>query len=149
MQITQTLVAAILAATAFAAPAPAAEASKSMMADAPQWTMENFKRVCNTADTTCTYTFKINTTGSSTVNCKYVHNGKPASKTSGGPATCGKFAITSGWSGQFGADKGFTTLSVVQQETRQIIWPAYTDKQLAGGKVVTPNQAYAPQSLPN
>ncbi|KAJ4172285.1 hypothetical protein NW754_002476 [Fusarium falciforme] len=31
---------------------------------------------------------------------------------------------------------------------KQIVYPAYTDQQLAGGKVVKPDQAYAPASLP-
>lgn len=72
---------------------------------------------------------------------------KNASKINGGPAKCGTFTITSGWSGQFGADKGFTTVSVVSSK-KQIVYPSYTDKQLAGGKVVKPDQKYSPASLP-
>lgn len=142
MQLTQTFVAAILAATAFAAPAPAAGKT---MATGPTWTIENFKRACNDADTTCNYVFGINT-GSSTTACRYIHNGKPASQTSGGPAKCGAFTITSGWSGQFGPGNGFTTLSVVRG--KEIVYPAYTDKELAPEKVVSPNRAYPVIALP-
>lgn len=149
MQI-KALIVSLFAAGAFAAPAAAPAGAKSMaVANSPLWTIQDMKRVCNSADTTCTYTFYINTTGPSSTSCKYIHNGKPASETSGGPATCGAFSVTSGWSGQFGPNNGFTTLSVVHNAARQIIWPSYTDKQLDGGKVVKPDQAYTPTQLPN
>ncbi|KAL4736378.1 hypothetical protein BDV11DRAFT_193932 [Aspergillus similis] len=132
-----------LSSTAFAAPSSA----KSMMVASTQWTITSLKRVCNTADTECTWTFGINT-GSDTTDCTYVVNGSPASQANGGPTHCGDFTITSGWSDQFGADNGFTTLSVVDESTRQIVWPAYTDKQLEGGDVITPDQSYTPSVLP-
>ncbi|RMJ26536.1 hypothetical protein PHISP_02583 [Aspergillus sp. HF37] len=143
-----------------AAPAPAARMSM-MASSSAEWTMEDMKRVCNDADTSCTWTFGIddgsgsgsapsNTT--TTTPCTYIveaANGIPASRADGGPSQCGEYTITSGWSGQFGEEKGFTTLSVVNDETpRQIIWPAYTDKQLEGGQVVKPDQSYAPATLP-
>ncbi|KAL3475958.1 hypothetical protein BJX99DRAFT_228649 [Aspergillus californicus] len=126
--------------TTFAAPA------KSMMANA-SWTITDLKRVCDSADTSCTWTFGINT-GSNATECTYVVNGSPASRANGGPSDCGAYTITSGWSGQFGADNGFTTLSVVEEASRQIVWPAYTDKQLANGTVVKPDQSYTPSILP-
>ncbi|KAL4995887.1 hypothetical protein BDV10DRAFT_173508 [Aspergillus recurvatus] len=132
-----------LSSTAFAAPS----AAKSMMVANAQWTITSLKRVCNTADTKCTWTFGIDT-GSDNTDCTYVVSGSPASQANGGPAKCGDFTITSGWSGQFGPDNGFTTLSVVDESTRQIVWPAYTDKQLAGGNVVKPDQSYTPSVLP-
>jgi len=46
---------------------------------------------------------------------------------------------------QFGADKGFTAMSIVKG--KQIIYPSYTDAQLSGGKVVAPDQSYAPVSI--
>ncbi|KAL6232456.1 hypothetical protein BDW75DRAFT_19345 [Aspergillus navahoensis] len=137
------LAALSLSSTAFAAPS----AAKSMMVANTQWTITSLKRVCNTADTKCTWTFGINT-GSKNTDCTYVVSGSPASHANGGPAKCGDFTITSGWSDQFGAENGFTTLSVVDQSTRQIVWPAYTDKQLAGGNVVKPDQSYTPSVLP-
>ncbi|GKU14751.1 unnamed protein product [Fusarium langsethiae] len=65
----------------------------------------------------------------------------------GGPVKCGDYTVTSGWSGQFGPGNGFTTFSVVSSK-RQIVWPAYTDKQVQGGKVVKPDQSYTPANLP-
>ncbi|KAI3578853.1 hypothetical protein IWW34DRAFT_738159 [Fusarium oxysporum f. sp. albedinis] len=145
MKFTAALIALVSATGAVAAPAPAD--SVSMMAASPQWTIQSLSRSCDKADTTCTWNFKINTGSGAATACKYVVKGKPASKANGGPAKCGTFTITSGWSGQFGADKGFTTLSVVSSK-KQIIYPSYTDKQLAGGKVVKPDQSYSPAALP-
>ncbi|KOS47071.1 hypothetical protein ACN38_g1926 [Penicillium nordicum] len=147
MQLTQLiLTTGLLASSAFAAPADTS--SKSMMADSPQWTLQDTKRVCNTKDTSCTWTFGIYPGGGDATPCTYVVEGSPASRANGGPVTCGGFTVTSGWSGQFGEESGFTTLSVVDNASRQIVWPAYTDKQLASGKVVKPDQSYAPAALP-
>ena len=146
MQLTQLLLATgLFASSAFAAPADTS--AKSMMADTPQWTLQNTKRVCNTEDTSCTWTFGIYPGSGDATPCTYIVEGAPASRANGGPATCGEYTVTSGWSGQFGEGNGFTTLSIVN-EARQIIWPAYTDKQLAGGVVVKPDQSYAPAALP-
>ncbi|KAJ5964477.1 uncharacterized protein N7479_004353 [Penicillium vulpinum] len=147
MQLTQILIATgLFASSAFAAPADTE--SKSMMAAGPQWTIQNARRVCTPEDTTCTWTFGIYPGVGEATPCTYVVNGSPASQANGGPANCGGFTITSGWSGQFGPGNGFTTLSVVKNDCHQIIWPAYTDKQLAGGQVVKPDQSYAPAALP-
>ncbi|CRK23756.1 hypothetical protein BN1708_013790, partial [Verticillium longisporum] len=62
--------------------------------------------------------------------------------------TCGPYTVTSSWSGQFGEGNGFTTLAVVNRSSKQIVWPAYTDKQLAKAVVVKPNQSYPVQALP-
>ncbi|KAI5456730.1 small secreted protein, partial [Mariannaea sp. PMI_226] len=135
----------------FAAPAPAAD-SVSMMAASPQWTMQSLSRSCDSADKTCTWNFKIFPGSGSATACKYIvksTSSQPkASQANGGPTKCGDFTITSGWSGQFGPGNGFTTMSVVSSSKKQIIWPAYTDKQLASGKVVKPDQSYAPAALP-
>ncbi|KAM0205196.1 hypothetical protein ACHAPA_007806 [Fusarium lateritium] len=145
MKFTAALIALVSASGAVAA--PAAADSVSMMAATPQWTIQSLNRVCDKADTTCTWNFKINTGSGAATPCKYVVKAKGASKANGGPAKCGTFTITSGWSGQFGANAGFTTVSVVSNK-KQIIYPSYTDKQLAGGKVVKPDQKYAPAALP-
>lgn len=139
----------LLLATIFAAPAVLAApvAGVSMMATSTTWTIENMKRVCNKADTSCTWTFGINTGSGDATSCTYVVKASDASEANGGPSTCGDFTITSGWSGQFGPGNGFTTLSVVDNNTRQIAWPAYTDNQLASGKVVKPDQSYTPANL--
>ncbi|KAJ5741515.1 hypothetical protein N7533_010924 [Penicillium manginii] len=146
MQITQVLLSTLAAASAVMA-APA-ETSKNMMASSPQWTIRNLKRQCNGADTTCTWSFGVQVGGGATKWCNYVVNGNDASEANGGPSGCGVYTITSGWSGQFGPGNGFTTLSVVNNDSRQIVWPAYTDSQLAGGHVVKPDQSYSPAALP-
>ncbi|KAJ5486209.1 hypothetical protein N7530_000509 [Penicillium desertorum] len=146
MQLTQLLLATgLLASSAFAAPADTS--AKSMMADCPQWTLQDTKRVCNEEDTSCTWTFGIYPGAGDATPCTYIVEGSPASQANGGPVTCGGYTVTSGWSDQFGAENGFTTLSVVNK-ARQIIWPAYTDKQVAGGAVVKPDQSYSPAALP-
>ncbi|PSR77925.1 hypothetical protein BD289DRAFT_334265, partial [Coniella lustricola] len=119
----------------------------SMMADVHQWTITSLKRVCNADSTSCTWTFGINN-GTGTTPCTEVVTGSPATQTNGGPATCGVYAVTSGWSGQFGAGNGFTTLAVVNYAANLIVYPAYTDAQLQNGTVVTPDQSYTPQALP-
>ncbi|KAF5009917.1 hypothetical protein FDECE_3902 [Fusarium decemcellulare] len=147
MKFSTTIVAALFSATGMAAPA-SGTTEVSMMAASPQWTLQGLKRTCDKADTTCTWNFKINTGSGAATPCKYVVKAKKgASKANGGPSKCGTFTITSGWSGQFGADKGFTTVSVVSSQ-KKIIYASYTDKQLAGGKVVKPDQSYAPAALP-
>ncbi|KAI9369293.1 hypothetical protein BJX61DRAFT_520169 [Aspergillus egyptiacus] len=140
------LFAALACSTTLAAPTPSGPA-KSMMVENTQWTIEDMKRVCDDADTECTWTFGIDTPSGST-DCTYVVTGSPASQANGGPEHCGDYTITSGWSGQFGPEDGFTTLSVVHEESRQIIWPAYRDDQLEGGEVVKPDQSYTPSVLP-
>ncbi|KAL4927988.1 uncharacterized protein BDV17DRAFT_265103 [Aspergillus undulatus] len=145
LSLTTLLLTALSASSALAAPAPSP--AKSMMVSNSQWTIESLKRICNKADTKCTWTFGIET-GAGSTDCTYVVEGSPASQVNGGPKKCGAYTITSGWSDQFGADAGFTTLSVVNNDSRQIVWPAYTDKQLAGGKVVKPDQSYTPSVLP-
>ncbi|KAF5022720.1 hypothetical protein F66182_5268 [Fusarium sp. NRRL 66182] len=136
MKFTAAFVALISATGAVAAPAAD---SVSMMAATAQWTIQSLNRVCDKADTTCTWNFKINTGSGAATPCKYVVKAKGASKANGGPVKCGTFTITSGWSGQFGPSKGFTTVSVVNNK-KQIIYASYTDKQLASGKVVKPDQ---------
>lgn len=145
MQITQLLLTTLFASSAVLA---APVAGVSMMASGPEWTIENMKRVCNKKDTSCTWTFGIEVGSGATTSCTYVVKASDASHANGGPSDCGVFTITSGWSGQFGEGNGFTTLSVVDNNSRQIIWPAYTDKQLEGGHVVKPDQSYAPAALP-
>ncbi|KAL4803946.1 hypothetical protein BDV18DRAFT_162356 [Aspergillus unguis] len=144
MQLSNTLLLAVLGLTSSTLAAPAA--AKSMMTNT-SWTITSLKRVCNKADTSCTWTFGIDN-GSSNQACTLKVQGEAASEANGGPATCGPYTVTSGWSDQFGADNGFTTLSVVDNKSKQIVWPAYTDKQLDGGKVVTPDQSYTPSVLP-
>ncbi|KAI0875747.1 hypothetical protein GGS24DRAFT_499566 [Hypoxylon argillaceum] len=136
MQFSTAAIAAILSASSvFAAPAAI-----------PGWTMTGLKRVCNAADTSCTWSFGINTnTGAAVTPCSFVITGSPAdhSNTSGTKA-CGTFSVTAGWSGQFGPGNGFTTLAVYNNANKQIAWPAYTDAELgSAGAVVSPDKTWA------
>lgn len=148
MKFSIAVVATLLSATGMAAPAN----EVSMMAASPKWTIQSLNRDCNKADTSCTWNFKIKIGKGPATTCKYIVKSTKkakASKADGGRAPCGKdFTITSGWSGQFGPNNGFTTLAVVSTSEKQIIYPSYNDKQLAGAKVVKPDQAYPPMSLP-
>lgn len=184
MQMKNLLVSSLLSATALAVPTTQQQgraAAKSMMADATTWTITSLSRTCDAALTTCTWAFGINN-GTATTPCTEVVTGTPATETNGGPATCGIYTVTSGWSGQFGPGNGFvsllpslpphvplvfhvlykirrnssadllltiwkTTLSVVDYAANLIVFPAYTDKQLTNGTVVTPDQSYTPQAL--
>jgi hypothetical protein len=146
MQFTQTVVAALLACSAAVA-APVATEKSMMVADA-QWTIQSMKRWCNSDNSSCTWLFGIYPGSGTATTCRFVVNGSPASQINGGPAQCGDYTITTGWSGQFGPHNGFTTLSVVNNVNRQIIWPAYTDNQLQNSVIVTPDQSYTPAALP-
>ncbi|KFH41657.1 hypothetical protein ACRE_076110 [Hapsidospora chrysogenum ATCC 11550] len=144
------LLTTLLATSALAAPAPEPATGVKSMATAATWTIENMKRTCNKADTSCAWSFTINAGGAKTA-CSYnvKKSGKtPASRSPNKGTDCGVYTVTSGWSGQFGEGNGFTTLSVVNNPKRLIAWPAYTDKQLQNGKVVKPNQSYPVQALP-
>lgn len=142
MQFTTTFLAVLATAgSVLAAPAPA---EKSMMAAGDTWTIQSFKRVCG--DGKCDYSFAINTNdGQAPTGCAYEVTGNPASQQAYQNVQCGDFTIGSTWSGQFGPDNGFQTLSVVRG--KQILYPAYTDKQLDGGNTVKPDQSYTPQNL--
>ncbi|KAF4120709.1 hypothetical protein GMORB2_2713 [Geosmithia morbida] len=141
------LLTAVLASTAAAAPATSEVKS---MSTAATWTITDFKRVCNEADTSCDWSFGIKDADKIT-KCAYTvkkTGDAPASRTSQTGVACGAYSVTSAWSGQFGEGQGFTTLSVVDYAAKTIAWPAYTDNQLAAGTVVKPDQSYPVQALP-
>ncbi|KAK5170936.1 uncharacterized protein LTR77_004080 [Saxophila tyrrhenica] len=150
MKFTTSILAAVLSTAAFASPveieARDTPAVDMMVAAAPQWTIESMKRVC--ASGTCNWSFKIDNHVAAPVTCKFSVKGSPATQTDSSGNQCGIYTVSTGWSGQFGAGNGFTTLAVVDNNKKQIIYPAYTDKQLASGKVVKPDQSYTPQNLP-
>ncbi|KAF4981734.1 hypothetical protein FZEAL_2536 [Fusarium zealandicum] len=127
--------------------APAASDAVSMMAAAPQWTVKDLKRYCRADNSICNWKFGIDIGSGAVTECRYDIKGPNASKKNGGPSKCGDFTITSGWSNQFGDDAAFTTVSIVSSK-KQIIYASYTDKQLAGAKIVKPDQKYAPAALP-
>ncbi|PHH77664.1 hypothetical protein CDD82_3406 [Ophiocordyceps australis] len=138
---------ALVASTAVAAPA----GQVSMMAAGQEWTIEGLQRKCDKTDSLCDWTFSVNAHDNvKPTACKLsVKNSGStvASRSNGGPVDCGPYTVTSGWSGQFGEGQGFTVLSVVDNKKRLIVWPGYTDKQVEGGQVVTPDQSYTPTAL--
>jgi hypothetical protein len=146
MQFTNYLALALATAgAALAAPAAEPAVATDMMDRAASWTLQGFKRACNEANNSCTYTYKINAHAGAVPDCKYTIKGAAASKKSYDNVKCGAYVISSNWSGQFGADKGFQTLSV--KKGNLIIYPSYTDAELKGGKIVKPNKSYAPQTF--
>ncbi|KAK3708749.1 hypothetical protein LTR37_011270 [Vermiconidia calcicola] len=145
MKFTTAIVAALLSATSLAAPAESLEkrADLSMMA-AGQWTITKMVRTCGNGE--CKWSFGIND-GTTNTPCAFSVKGKPATQTDSTGNVCGLYTVSTGWSGQFGANNGFTTLAVANAAKKQIAYPAYTDAQLVNGTVVTPNQRYTPQNL--
>lgn len=137
-------IAAILSAVAgpaLAAPTVARDV-KNMMATDATWTIQDFLRTCNSDDTTCSYSFAVNTNdGSAATSCAYDVNGAPASTAAYNSVACGDFSI-----GSTHDPSGFQVLSVVRDGL--IVYPGYTDAQLSTGQVVKPDQSYTPQTTP-
>ncbi|KAF4975334.1 hypothetical protein FZEAL_7867 [Fusarium zealandicum] len=147
MKFSLAFIAALLSASgAVAAPAANSADTVFMMAASPQWTVESLKRVCDEPDTACTWIFKIYTHKGAATDCKLIVKGQHASHGTSEVAKCGDFTVSSSWSGPFGFGS-FNTLAILNK-SRQIIFPVYTDEQLADGKVVAPDQSYAPIALP-
>ncbi|KAG6011931.1 hypothetical protein E4U43_008034 [Claviceps pusilla] len=149
MLFTQTIFAALLAATS-ALGAPAAVEKSMMATDVPDWIIEGVVRNCDNGDNRCVVNFNINPVrfGRTYVTFVTTRNGAVgASRNIGVAQTYGDYTVTSGWSGQFGEGNGFTTFAVVDNKNRLIAYPSYTDVQLANGHVVTPDQSYKPQNL--
>lgn len=117
MQIKNLLVSSLLTATtALAVPTHHQQGrraeAKSMMAEAVTWTITGLSRTCDASFTTCVWAFGINN-GAAVTPCTEIVTGSPpttfANETNGGPATCGVYTVTSGWSDQFGPGNGFVS----------------------------------------
>ncbi|KAI6351568.1 hypothetical protein MCOR25_009863 [Pyricularia grisea] len=134
MHFSTTTLITLLASTAAAAPVSTTAAT---------WTINNFKRTCNSADTVCQVEFGLNGT-----NCSYqVNAASLASQTSVNGVVCGPYQVSSGWSGQFGAGNGFTTWSVADWANKLIAFPSYADRDIPNGQVVSPDRSFAVQAL--
>ncbi|KAI0205673.1 surface protein 1 [Astrocystis sublimbata] len=117
-----------------------------------EWTLNKLSRACDSKDASCTWTFDINTNeeGVNATSCEYTVKAvekAPASQSNGGPISCGAYNITSGWSDQFGADQGFTVVSVVDFEKKLIVYAGYTDIALKNDTVVDPDLSFPVQKL--
>ncbi|KAI1637482.1 hypothetical protein F4809DRAFT_320505 [Biscogniauxia mediterranea] len=149
MQLASTVLSALLAASG---PSAVLAAPVSTFA-AAEWTIQSLSRTCSADGAQCVWDFGVWTgeEGSDATACVFVVNATdaaPATQASGGPAACGVYTITSGWSDQFGPDQAFTTLSVVDYANKLIVYPAYTDAQLANATVVEPDLSFPVQTLP-
>ena len=141
MQYTATALLALFAATSVSA-------APTVQARAADWTITSFKRTCNTANTSCTISFGIDTHLAPVTACAYTVTGAaPVSRASTGPVTCGAYTVTSSWSGQFGDDAGFTTWAVADGAKKLIAFPAYADKEIVNEAVVTPNKSFAVDAI--
>ncbi|CAI6088517.1 unnamed protein product [Clonostachys chloroleuca] len=119
-----------------------------------EWTIESMQRVCNDNDTSCTWTFRVNThaEGIKPTSVEYIvksTNNTTASRSIGGPSKFGIFTVTSTWRDYFGLEGAWTTLSVIDYGRRLLVYPAYTDKQVEDGDVVKPDQVYVPENVPS
>ncbi|KAK5658677.1 hypothetical protein OQA88_2073 [Cercophora sp. LCS_1] len=149
MQLTKTTLLAALSSLAAAASIPRRDYTPG---DFHNWTIENARRVCDETDSECTWSFIIDThrEGMAPVPCEFTtksFEGAPASISPQHGEECGPYVITSTWSGQFGPDQGFTTLSVIDDAYRLVAFPAYTDSQLERGDVVEPNLDFVPHAF--
>lgn len=136
------------AATAIAAPA------RFMPQTGEQWTIESLQRRCTLQPRNeCVWTFRVNTHAEDVepTEVRYIVNGTDdtlPSRAVGGPSDFGIFTVTSTWTDYFGIEDAWTTLSVIDYERGVLVYPAYTDKQLAGGPIVKPDQTYVPEAIP-
>ncbi len=143
MQFTNALIAAVLSATALAAPTPAPE-SISMMAQTPQWTITEMRRNCTPDDVSCIWSFNIDTHTAPPMPCSFEVKGSPASRTSTSGKKCGAYTVNAGWDGSFGEGEGFTVMTVVDYGRKEMIWPSYLDKEFVTNLPVSPDKSYQP-----
>ncbi|KAK7228224.1 hypothetical protein V2G26_000394 [Clonostachys chloroleuca] len=146
MYFTKTLLSLLPASLVLASPTPRSADSKSMRSDEPEWIIESLKRACNDADTQCDWSFRVNTQdAATTTDCAFSVQGSPASHTNGPLVQCGVFSVQSGYNDQVGDP--FSALSISYDARNLIIFPSYSEAQLAGGQVVSPDQRYSPINI--
>jgi len=117
------------------------------------WTLEGFHRLCDyPSDQICMTSFVINqgVPEMGKVPCSYLvvrsesAPDVPASRTANTGWRCGPYLVTSSWSDVFGEDKGFTTLSIIDEPRHFVVYPSYSDEDLGvEGEVVTPDRKFA------
>ena len=70
MKFSFAAITALLSASAFAAPLETRDV-ESMAAAVPDWTFKSMKRVCNSANTSCAWSFSIDNHQVAPVPCKF------------------------------------------------------------------------------
>lgn len=118
MYFAQTVLAALLAATSTAVGETACADRLTMAAGT---IFENMVRNCDYIDTQCVVEFTINSQRGSRTPVRFITSrtaSAGASRSNGHAQYFGDYAVTSGWSGQFGWEHGFTTFSVVDVKNR-------------------------------
>lgn len=114
--------------------------------DDPDWTIRDASRDCAADDSSCTWQFTIDNNLGDSTYCRFVttpRDGQGAARSNGGPADCGVYkGIQSGWSGQFGDDKGFTTFGANNYDRGVIGFFSFTDAEVANGQHVGARQAH-------
>lgn len=121
MKLTIAALAGLLSASAFAAPVE----ERADAAATTQWTIQNMKRVCNDADTSCTYSFSINTHGATPVTpCKFTIHGASASEQQTFNHACGVFSVGTGWNSQ-----GFVVMPTLWSAKGLQAYPSYSDAE--------------------
>lgn len=103
-----------------------------------QWTITNMKRVCNEADTSCAYSFGINThtAGMAVTPCKFTVKGANASEQQTFNHVCGPFTVGTGWVNQNGPGNGFVVLPTLWSAKKLEAYPSYSDADLNTNKVI-------------
>jgi hypothetical protein len=160
MKFTAALV-ALISSTALAAPADQAKEVKELSAgalsadvkdmwspDDEPWIVRHLQRTCDKKDRFCEWEFWIDSGSEKPQYCCFEVNakdGKKASQTDIYWVECEKYLVSTDWDEYLGY--GFTQFSIYDTEKSTIIFPGYTDKELWGGKVVSPDKKYHPSLL--
>ncbi|ETS73915.1 hypothetical protein PFICI_13781 [Pestalotiopsis fici W106-1] len=123
----------------------------SESSESSEWTIRRLQRKCYKNNQICVWKFGIDCGHDRVTKCYFVVNSlgrnKTATETDSPDHVCGRFTVSSGWSGQFGPGNGFSVLALVDNESQLIAWPSYSDKQIQNGTVVKPDQTYTPKKL--
>ncbi|KAK0654727.1 hypothetical protein QBC41DRAFT_332074 [Cercophora samala] len=124
---------------------PEAAVGSAVAPLAEVWTIQGARRVCNSNDSECVWTFTVSTNSVyAPVPCTVkissdTERKVPASHNNAEGVICGPYRVSAGWSSVFGVDNGFTVLPVVDMERKMSVYPSYEDKKVEKGEVVVPD----------
>jgi hypothetical protein len=113
---------------------------------ASSWTIESFVRTCDTATSTCSYSFAINeNSGIEAPVCEYTIDSPsqdPHTQTYTGVACGDHFSLNQGYD-----PSGFIVLVVTDTSSNTDAFFGYTIAEIADGHVVSPDKTSPAQSL--